>query len=92
MPLMHTPTGTGKTMLVEKLASESGMVLLALTPSSVLSKWSGESEKMIRSVFVTASTMQPAIVFIVGDNLTDSIHISECTYVQSGRKATCEYN
>lgn len=52
-------------MLVEKLAAESGMVLLALTPSAVLSKWSGESEKMIRSVFATANTMQPAIVFIV---------------------------
>ena len=52
-------------MLVEKLAAESGMVLLALTPSAVLSKWSGESEKMIKSVFATASTMQPAIVFIV---------------------------
>ena len=86
LSFVHAPSGTGKTMLVEKLASESGMVLLALTPSSVLSKWSGESEKMIRSVFVTASTMQPAIVFIVSKNQLEYVHISDAGNVVSCQK------
>lgn len=41
------------------------MVMLALTPSACLSKWSGESEKTVRSLFAAASSMQPSIVFIV---------------------------
>ena len=48
------------------MAAESKCMLLAVTPSTVLSKWSGESEKTIRDVFAAASAMQPSIVFIVG--------------------------
>ena len=42
--------GTGKTLLVEKLAAEGGLPLLALAPSSVLSKWAGDSEKTLKKV------------------------------------------
>eukprot|EP00798_Chlamydomonas_sp_ICE-L_P022029 gene22028-29089_t len=62
--LLVGPPGTGKTLLVEKIAAEAGMVLLALSPSSVLSKWSGESERFVKSAFVAASAMQPCIIFI----------------------------
>lgn len=51
-------------MLVEKIAAQTGMVMLAVTPSSLLSKWSGESEKAVRSVFAAASAMQPSVLFI----------------------------
>jgi len=44
--------GTGKTLLVEKLAAESGLPLLVLAPSSVLSKWAGDSEKTLKRVIV----------------------------------------
>lgn len=36
-------------MLVEKLAAEAGTPLLCLSPSAVLSKWAGESEKSVRA-------------------------------------------
>ncbi|GAX85588.1 hypothetical protein CEUSTIGMA_g13003.t1 [Chlamydomonas eustigma] len=62
--LLVGPPGTGKTMLVEKLAAEAGLVLLSVTPSSVLSKWSGESEKAVRSIFAAACALQPSIVFL----------------------------
>lgn len=42
--------GTGKTLLVEKLAAEGGLPLLCLAPSSVLSKWAGDSEKTLKKV------------------------------------------
>ena len=42
--------GTGRATLGEKLAAEAGLPLLALTPSSLLSKWAGDSEKMLKKV------------------------------------------
>jgi SpoVK/Ycf46/Vps4 family AAA+-type ATPase len=55
---------TGKTLLVEKLAAEAGAPLLCLSPSAVLSKWAGESEKALRSAFEAAAALSPAILFI----------------------------
>lgn len=46
-------------------AAEGQLTMLSLSPSSVLSKWSGESEKTLRAVFEAATTMQPSILFIV---------------------------
>ncbi len=42
--------GTGKTTLVGKLAAEADLPLLMLAPSTVLSKWAGASERMLKKV------------------------------------------
>ncbi len=42
--------GTGKTTLVGKLAAEANLPLLMLAPSTVLSKWAGASERMLKKV------------------------------------------
>ncbi|PSC75328.1 putative phytol kinase chloroplastic [Micractinium conductrix] len=60
----HGVPGTGKTLLVEKLAAEAGTPLLCVSPSSILSKWAGESEKTVRGVFEAATAMSPALIFI----------------------------
>ncbi|KAI3427001.1 hypothetical protein D9Q98_006945 [Chlorella vulgaris] len=62
--LLWGAPGTGKTMLVESLAAEAGTPLLCLAPSAVLSKWAGESEKLVRSAFEAAAAASPAILFI----------------------------
>lgn len=54
----------GKTLLAEKLAAEAGAPLLCLSPSAVLSKWAGESEKGVRAVFEAAAAAAPALIFI----------------------------
>lgn len=46
---------------MEKLAAEAGFTLLALSPSSILSKWSGESEKALGLAFDVARAMSPAV-------------------------------
>ena len=48
-----------------QVAAEAGMPLLALSPSAVLSKWSGESERFIRAAFTAAAALKPSILFIV---------------------------
>ncbi len=62
--LLYGPPGTGKTMLAKALAKESGAIFIALSPSSLLSKWLGETEQFARAVFTLARRVQPAIVFI----------------------------
>ncbi|KAI4468556.1 aaa domain-containing [Holotrichia oblita] len=49
--LLFGPPGTGKTRLVDALAAETGAIFLSVTASSILSKYIGESEKMLRSLF-----------------------------------------
>ena len=51
-------------MMAEKLAAEAGTPLLCLTPSSLLSKWAGESEKAVHATFAAAAAAAPAIIFI----------------------------
>lgn len=62
--LLYGPPGTGKTMMAKALAKESGAIFLNLSPSSLLSKWLGETEQMARAVFTLARRVAPTIIFI----------------------------
>ena len=61
--LLFGPPGTGKTLLAKAAATESGANFIAVRGPEVLSKWVGESEKMIREIFRKARQHSPAIVF-----------------------------
>lgn len=62
--LLYGPPGTGKTMLAEAIACETQWPFFRLTPSSCLSKWSGESEKSLKKIFSDAKKIEPSIIFI----------------------------
>ncbi|SPO05067.1 probable MSP1 AAA ATPase protein [Cephalotrichum gorgonifer] len=62
--LLYGPPGCGKTMLAKALAHESGASFINLHISTLLEKWYGDSNKLVRAVFTLARKMQPAIVFI----------------------------
>lgn len=62
--LLFGPPGTGKTMIGRAIASESGASFFNISASSLLSKWFGEGEKMVRALFAVARNMQPSVVFI----------------------------
>jgi len=61
--LLFGPPGTGKTLLAKAAATESGANFIAVRGPEVLSKWVGESEKMIREIFRKARQHSPAIIF-----------------------------
>ncbi|MDW8290002.1 MAG: AAA family ATPase [Armatimonadota bacterium] len=62
--LLYGPPGCGKTLLAKATAAESGLPLLYVAVSDVLSPWFGESERTLHLVFETARRHAPCVLFI----------------------------
>ena len=56
--------GTGKTLIGKAIAYESGATFFSISSSSLTSKWIGEGEKLVRTLFAVAAYREPAVVFI----------------------------
>lgn len=61
--LLYGPPGTGKTQLARALATESKMNFIAIKGPELLSKWLGESERQLASLFRKARQASPCVVF-----------------------------
>ncbi len=62
--MLYGPPGCGKTLLGLAAASEAGVGFIHIKISDIMSKWFGQSEKNIRTVFQKARENAPCIVFI----------------------------
>ncbi len=62
--LLYGPPGTGKTLLAKAAATESNANFISIKGPAILSKWVGESEKTIRTLFQKARQAAPCIIFI----------------------------
>lgn len=56
--------GTGKTLIGKAIAHEAGATFFSISASSLTSKWIGEGEKMVRTLFAVANYRQPSVVFL----------------------------
>lgn len=54
----------GKTLIGKAIAHQSGATFFSISASSLMSKWIGEGEKLVRTLFAVAAFRQPAVVFI----------------------------
>ncbi|CBZ55163.1 ATPase, AAA family protein, related [Neospora caninum Liverpool] len=62
--LLFGPPGTGKTTLAKWMAASSGASFFEVTPSSIISKFHGETETLIKALFKVAEADSPSLVFI----------------------------
>lgn len=62
--LLFGPPGTGKTLIGKCIASQSNSKFFSISASSLTSKWIGESEKLVRTLFIVAALHQPSVVFV----------------------------
>jgi SpoVK/Ycf46/Vps4 family AAA+-type ATPase len=54
----------GKTLIGKAVAHQTGSTFFSISASSLMSKWIGEGEKTVRTLFAVAAYRQPSVVFI----------------------------
>ena len=62
--LLYGPPGTGKSYLAKAAATETHGNFFSVSAANIVSKWMGESERLIKGLFDLARKNKPAVIFL----------------------------
>ena len=62
--LLYGPPGVGKTMITQYIAKNFQKTVFWISVSSLISKFMGETEKMIEVLFDLAKEYQPSLIIM----------------------------
>eukprot|EP00890_Picochlorum_soloecismus_P000322 jgi/Picsp_1/1290/NSC_04771-R1_peroxin 6 len=61
--LLYGPPGTGKTLLAKAVATECAVNFLSVKGPELINMYVGESERLVREVFIRARRARPCVIF-----------------------------
>ncbi|XP_071789224.1 uncharacterized protein [Asterias amurensis] len=87
--LLYGPPGTGKSRLAQAVSAEIDSTFYCVSSSDLVSSWVGESEKLIKELFVHANQQQGRSVIFI-DEIDSICRIRSCREEEHTRRIKTE--